>query len=419
MRTNIGIWQQVPGGGLGFVPWKERSAATPIPSDAYNRLHPGKADGRKESLGWVSTEEAPVTVHSQPATPPANNTASLLIASEVITFAHRHVIALDPEIFAALHGYIADPAGEIGILVGRLVAGHLVTEDALRDIARRFADPEGRSRTRTVQRGVAETLVTVTERIQAHATSLEEDDRVFGKIESSLVALHAGADTITADPSPLADALLAVASLQRTRLAAQRAALAEFGEVIRSEQAKVARLQQELEDLRTETHHDPMTGLLNRRGLETSLESLGDRSYTLLMLDIDFFKRINDAHGHPTGDAVIKSVGGVLKQCVRDNDLVARYGGEEFAVVLPDTSPLSAEIVATRIRAMIAARQFVKRQSGKSLGKVTVSIGGAGRLSREGWAAVVDRADEALYRSKRGGRDQVNFDMTKEWARAS
>lgn len=374
---------------------------------------------KKDEARVGSDRRNPVTAHFKAPTAPPNNTASLLIASEVITFAHRHVITLDPEIFAALHGYIADPTSEIGVLVGRLVDGHVVSEDALRDIARRFADPEGRNRTRTVQRGVVETLTTVTERIEAHATSLEEDDRVFGRIENSLTALYSSAGSISADPSPLADALLSVASLQRSRLAAQRAALAEFGEVIRSEQAKVARLQRELEDLRTETHHDPMTGLLNRRGLETSLERLGEQAYTLLLLDIDFFKRINDAHGHPTGDAVIKSVSGVLKQCVRNNDLVARYGGEEFAVVLPDTTPSAAEIVATRIRAMVASRQFVMRQSGKTVGKVTISIGGAARLTREGWATVVDRADDALYKSKRGGRDQVNFDTTKEWARAS
>lgn len=347
-----------------------------------------------------------------------NNTASLLIASEIITFAHRHVIALDPEIFAALHGYIADPSGEVGIEVARLVEGHVVSEPALRGIARRFADPEGRSRTRTVQRGVAETLSAVTERMQAHATSLEEDDKVFGRIEKSLAALNAGMGE-AADPSPLAEALLSVASLQRSRLAAQRAALSEFGEVIRSEQAKVARLQRELDDLRTESHHDALTGLLNRRGLETSLEALPDAPYTLLLLDIDYFKKINDEHGHPTGDAVIKSVGGVIKQCVRDNDLVARYGGEEFAVVLPGTAPTSAEIVAARIRITVAARQFVKRQTGRSLGRVTISIGGSGREAGESWSTVVDRADDALYRSKRNGRDQVNFDRSKEWAKAS
>lgn len=363
-----------------------------------------------------SDRRKPVNAQLQAPTTPPNNTASLLIASDIITFAHRHILALDPEIFAALHGYISDPAGEVGVMVGRLVDGHAVSETALRDIARRFADPEGRSRTRTVQRGVAETLTNVTERLRAHAVSLEEDDKVFGRIEISLAALNVG------DPggeaSPLTEALLSVASLQRGRLAAQRAALTEFGEVIRTEQAKVVRLQQELEDLRTETHHDPMTGLLNRRGLETSLEGLGKLPYTLLLLDIDFFKRINDVHGHPTGDAVIKSVSGVLKQCVRSNDLVARYGGEEFAIVLPDTSPAAADVVATRIRATVAARQFVKRQSGKPLGQVTISIGGAGRLAREGWSAVVDRADEALYASKRNGRDQVTFHDSKEWARA-
>lgn len=340
--------------------------------------------------------------------------ASLLIASDIIAFAHRHALPLDPEVFAALHGYMADPQGAIGVEVARLVDGDGVTEDALRDIARRLSDQDGRRRTRTVQNGVADTLTAVTARLGDHARSLEEDDAVLDRVERSLTALHAGIGD-AGDSAPVTEALRSIAALQRGRLAAQRAALAEFGRAIRAEQDKVAALRREIDDLRTESNHDKLTGLLNRRGLEAGLQGLAGVACTLLMLDIDHFKKINDFHGHPSGDGVIKSVGAIIRQCVRECDLVARYGGEEFAVILPGLPPSAAEIIASRIRVTVAARQFVKRATSQPLGKVTVSIGGAERMPGEGWTALVDRADEALYASKRAGRDRITFNRGKEW----
>lgn len=340
--------------------------------------------------------------------------ASLLIASDIIAFAHRHALALDPEVFAALHGYMADPQGGIGVEVGRLIETGGITQDSLRDIARRLSDQEGRRRTRTVQNGVADTLSTVTVRLGDHVRSLQEDDAVLDRVERSLTALHAGIGD-AGGSAPVAEALRSIAALQRSRLAAQREALAEFGRAMRAEQDKVAALQREIDDLRTESNQDKLTGLLNRRGLEAGLKDLADRPCTLLMLDIDHFKKINDFHGHPSGDGVIKSVGAIIRQCVRDCDLVARYGGEEFAVILPGLPPSAAEIIASRIRVTVAARQFVKRATSQPLGKVTVSIGGAERMAGEGWTMLLDRADEALYASKRAGRDRVTFNGGKEW----
>lgn len=130
--------------------------------------------------------------------------ASLLIASDIIAFAHRHALTLDPEVFAALHGHMGDPAGEIGTEVARLIDANVVTEDALRAIARRFSDQEGRRRTRNVQNGVADTLSTVTARLGDHARSLQEDDTVLDRVERSLTALHAGMSVAEASAASVA-----------------------------------------------------------------------------------------------------------------------------------------------------------------------------------------------------------------------
>ena len=340
-------------------------------------------------------------------------TASLLLASRIVEFAHGNDLVLDPQVFAALHAYLGDPRGEAAAEVAMLVEAGCLSEKGLHEIALRIAPPDARRRTQTVQQGVAESLAAITEGMDAHAAALDEDERIVGRIEQSLAALP------SAKPGPLAGALRSIVSLHRQRLAAQRAAICEFGASLRAEQVRILELRRELEALRTETTLDALTGLLNRRGLDAHLSVQSGAAFTLLMIDIDHFKSINDRFGHPAGDCIIRSVGAVLRYCVREQDLVARMGGEEFAVVLPATGEAAAEIVAARIRAGVAARKFVKRHTGEPIGTVTVSIGGAYGDGAVGRDVVMERADQALYAAKRGGRDRVTFFDVKEWNMAS
>lgn len=151
-------------------------------------------------------------------------------------------------------------------------------------------------------------------------------------------------------------------------------------------------------------HRDPMTGLANQHTLDDTLETLSRtaREYSLLAIDIDHFKRVNDTYGHAVGDLTIRHVAEILQHCSRSEDLCARIGGEEFILVLPDTPLTSARRIAERILAMIQCSEM------PGAGRITVSIGIACRSAcPSSPAALLQAADEQLYRAKRNGRNRV------------
>jgi diguanylate cyclase (GGDEF)-like protein len=155
-----------------------------------------------------------------------------------------------------------------------------------------------------------------------------------------------------------------------------------------------------------ETHTAALTALPNRRAFNEAIEGLvhgrreHDRSFALLMLDLDRFKDYNDAHGHLAGDEVLRRTAMLLRGALRPGDLPARYGGEEFAVLLPDTDAAEAARAAERIVEAFHGEPWPGRP-------VTVSIGLAAAGRDEAAVAVVGRADAALYAAKAAGRDRV------------
>lgn len=160
---------------------------------------------------------------------------------------------------------------------------------------------------------------------------------------------------------------------------------------------------------------DDMTGLYNRRYFDRHLGvMLGkaqsqDRNMALMILDIDHFKSVNDTHGHDIGDAVLREFAARLKRNIRGVDLACRFGGEEFVVLMPDTDFNQAELVAERVRQAIADRSF-EVGAGPPL-SVTVSAGVSLHESeRDTPESLIKRADVALYRAKREGRNRVVFD---------
>jgi two-component system cell cycle response regulator len=161
---------------------------------------------------------------------------------------------------------------------------------------------------------------------------------------------------------------------------------------------------------------DALTGLHNRRYMESHLSTLVEQAasrgkpLTVLVLDIDYFKSVNDTHGHDAGDEVLREFSQRLKKSIRGIDLACRYGGEEFVVVMPETDMAVATMVAERLRRRIASEPFPISQGANAV-EVTISIGLAARHSASDNAAnILKRADQALYRAKRDGRNRVVAD---------
>jgi two-component system, cell cycle response regulator len=158
---------------------------------------------------------------------------------------------------------------------------------------------------------------------------------------------------------------------------------------------------------------DALTGLFNRRYMESHLGTLVEQAggrgkpLSVLVLDIDYFKSINDEHGHDAGDDVLRDFALRIKRSIRGIDLACRYGGEEFVIVMPETDLTVASMVAERLRRRIAAEPFAINQGTRNI-PVTLSIGIAAVRGRDDNAAtVLKRADQALYRAKRDGRNRV------------
>jgi diguanylate cyclase (GGDEF)-like protein len=189
-----------------------------------------------------------------------------------------------------------------------------------------------------------------------------------------------------------------------TELLQNRRELEEALKVLEQSQEEI-RLQNE--QLRVQATRDPLTGVSNRRDYMGAFEAgfaaakETEQDYSCIMADIDLFKNVNDTHGHPMGDEVIKRVAGALSSVVRSTDSVCRYGGEEFLIVLPNAPAESAVSVAERIRATIDTEGFAPIPVTASFGVASIVFGAAN--SDE----LINQADEALYSSKQGGRNRV------------
>ncbi|KZL91615.1 diguanylate cyclase [Clostridium magnum] len=172
------------------------------------------------------------------------------------------------------------------------------------------------------------------------------------------------------------------------------------------------KLLEESKELKEAACTDFLTGLLNRRHIDQVLKNLfndcNQDTSSLLLMDLDYFKKINDTYGHDQGDIVLKGVAKILKNSIRNSDTVARYGGEEFIAILPSASKKAAFSIAERIRINIEQKIF--NLNGQEI-HITISIGSATLIREENKYQILEEwiqaADKALYKAKNNGRNLV------------
>ncbi len=280
-----------------------------------------------------------------------------------------------------------------------------ITNDEIRALYERYLE----ERSEKVQ-VAKQALGAVVNTLMAH---INHADGHYSQFSSELndIASSLADDTSTED----------LGSLMDRAMRATQAALAH-GETLKGQLSSLAN---EMEEVRSKLAHsqeearrDALTGLYNRLAFQEQLNELPQLAERdthlpcLLVVDIDFFKRINDTYGHLAGDHALKQVAREIEASVRGRDMVARFGGEEFAVLLCDTPRSGCRAVAENIRANIEKTPIElppELNNGTTL-SITVSIGGACFREQEAVEALIERADRSLYLSKENGRNRVTWE---------
>lgn len=248
---------------------------------------------------------------------------------------------------------------------------------------------------------------------------------IDGELKRMMALLSAsakGTDQFGQNLSSFSGEVTAAASIEALRGAVQK--IAEETRVVAAQNQKLqneleatstqlSEVRSDFERVHKESQIDPLTEVGNRKFFDQEMARVLAEAreqqtvLSLVMVDIDHFKKFNDTHGHLIGDQVLRLVARTLVENLKGRDIIARYGGEEFVIVLPQTRLQDAERVANQLRASLATKQIRKRNSQEILGVITISLGAAEYTANEDIEMLISRADAALYKAKQTGRNKV------------
>jgi diguanylate cyclase len=330
--------------------------------------------------------------------------------SDIAAGALRRLAALGipptPPHFAVWYSYIAGDNAELKRAVDALLASpERITEDMSRALYDRFFRP----------RDPFEDSIDFSQRIQTSAGHVLEALEAAGsgaKRYGQALQNFSGGIAKAEDEDDIARMIKGILSETKAMEAHNQALRAQ----VEASTSEITQLKNTLADARRDAITDPLTGLNNRKAFDRAVRDEASHaratgeSISLVMCDIDHFKRVNDTHGHQVGDQVLKLVAQTIRQCVKGQDIAARYGGEEFAVILPQTNVMGAAAVAEFIRRTVESKKIVRKGTGDNLGSVTMSFGVATLTPGEEHEGLIGRADRALYISKQNGRNRVTTD---------
>ena len=317
----------------------------------------------------------------------------------------KHPASFNPITFTVWYEHAAGINAKLNAALQRLEAEQAVLDDemVLRLYNQCIAPVDGAALERIS--GDMQRLMTS---VVQTATNTGQHAGAFGDQLDSLTATLAGKDTAKLAPQ-LQDVLSGVMKM--------RGSVDVLQQEFKASKDEINRLRQDLDRARSEAYVDPLTGILNRRGFDKKLQHLvsqpvsTDSHGCLIMLDIVHFMYVIDTHGHLIGDKVLQAVGEVLRNTVTDPaHVAARFGGEEFAIVMPEATVVQAAALAEAVRVRTRAMRIRQRGSNEVLLTVTLSGGVTELKPGDDEQTLISRADAALYRAKRSGRDRVSVE---------
>jgi diguanylate cyclase len=342
----------------------------------------------------------PMPVRSPPTPRAGDGSAEVL--RHTLPLMSRHAAGYAPDSYALWYEYVRGGnsalRAELESLLGeRERLSHELTFDLHR---RHVAD-----RSEEMARETGASLI---ELMRTLRSSVETSTSEANDFDARLVAFGQGIEAAAST-----DAMRRHVDAMRGDVERMSRSLTTLGSHLEASHREVARLQDALRRARDEASLDPLTGILNRRGFDAAMRQIlaesaqRDAPFSVVLIDIDRFRRINDTYGHPFGDQVLRAVGQALSQLTQRRDVAARYGGEEFALLLPETRLQDARDVAERLRAAVARGYITRGPSRTPIGSITVSAGVAQHAYGDTATQVLARAARALYVSKQSGRDRV------------
>lgn len=325
------------------------------------------------------------------------------IASEAFARIEQENLPATPDIFELWYAYYSGEFAEITRAVDIIVAQKFnLTTERCRELHRRLLNSDRSKETlQKAEEIVSSTLSDVDEMVSSVRTSNQD---FTGSFENTTARLEQAQNP--EELKKIAQQMI----LETQKMIQENQSLEEK---LQKSSSTMQELKIEMETVRKEAFTDGLTGIANRKKFDLEIVRLisegrdNETPTSIVVIDIDHFKGFNDTYGHQVGDQVLRLVARTLHDGLKGRDFPARYGGEEFVIILPETSSENAGKVADTLREAVMGKEIVNRATGEKLSRVTISAGVAELGDEETPKEWIERADKALYRAKRKGRNRV------------
>jgi diguanylate cyclase len=320
---------------------------------------------------------------------------------QVIPMLSQHRLAPTPINYAIFYSYLSGSSQALNEVIDNLISEKKTFSIAIMlELYEKYVNGAA---TLQQQEKIQEAL----EKVMSEAS--DEIQHINNGANGFDQSLSKHTETLSSTKDPEATALILKQVMEDTRNMVNHNQ--EIQARMQETNAEILKMKAELEAVKATAEKDSLTGLKNRGAFDKAisnavLNSNGDET-SLIMLDIDHFKRVNDSFGHLVGDRVIRYVSALLTQVIGKNHHVARYGGEEFAVIITKQPIDATEKLVDKVRIAMGNSKLQRKDSGETIGKVTVSAGIATLKAGDSIDSFIDRADKALYEAKETGRNKI------------